>query len=328
MDDENIVQENGFKPRRSKMREEPPASVLTIEIGSEAAINKDNENLIWHELKNSHVSRTHLTGRLSKLEMIVNVGLMSFVYYKGQQIAIPQKEMMVKLSRPAGQSDYEYNDRFARILNRMLGADIDFIVQSISATGSKREAVASRKAAMLRIRRRYYLTTGTTGKPLIYPGRVVEARVVSVGQMAIRVEIFGVETSIRNKMLSWGYIGDANDHYSVGDVILVRVTKVEGTTPEEIRIEADVRSLTIDNTHEKLAALSYRTNYIGTVSDVRNGVIYMNLIDGIRAVAHACMDRLNRTPGRGDDVLFVCTHKDKNSGVAIGIVSRIIKRNI
>ena len=78
----------------------------------------------------------------------------------------------------------------------MMGAEIDFTVRGISGNDDERVAVASRK--MLRLRRRYYLTEGANGKPQVYPNRIVEVRIVAVSQLAIRVEIFSVETSIRN----------------------------------------------------------------------------------------------------------------------------------
>ena len=157
--------------------------------------------------------------------------------------------------------------------------------------------------------------------------RIVEARIVAVSQDAIRVEIFGVETTIRNRFLIWGYLGDARDEYYVGDIMQVRVTRVSGDTPETLRIVADVRSLTDDDTRKKLMELQTQTNVIGRVTDIRKGVMFISLVDGVRAIAHKCLDQKNRTPGKGDDVLFVVTQVDEDGGVAIGLVSRIIKRN-
>ena len=93
-----------------------------------------------------------------------------------------------------------------------------------------------------------------------------------------------------------------------------------------IWISADIKSLTENTTREKLLALKPQTNCMGKVTDVRGGVVFINLLDGVRAISHKCFDR--RKPGLGDDVLFVCTRIDEEGGVAIGIISRIVKRNI
>jgi len=312
--------------RQRRPRTPAPAPILTLEVGGEVMTQKDKDDIAWHEIKNSQVSGTPLTGSLGKVEIMDSGSLIAIVEYRGQRIAIPMKEMMINLDRPEEQSDNEYNERLARVLNRMMGAEIDFIVRGITGTGDDRAAVASRKAAMLRLRRRYYLTNGSNGKPQVYPDRIVEARITAVSQMAIRVEIFGVETSIRNQDLSWGYIGDARDHYYVGDTVQVKVFRVTGDTPETLTIRADVKSLTADNTREKLMALKLQSNVMGKVTDVRQGVIFVNLVGGIRAVAHRCFDR--RKPGRNDDVVFIVTKIDEESSTALGMVSRIVKRNL
>ena len=317
-------------PRQTRRRQQtgPPAPILTLEVGADVETLKDRENAVWHEIKNSQMTGTHLTGILGKVERLENGGIISVVEYKGQRIAIPLKEMMLGLTRPPGQSDAEFNERSMRVLNGMMGAEMDFIVRGITGTGEERAAVASRKAAMMRLRRRYYLQNSASGKPQVYPDRIVEARIIAVSQLAIRVEIFGVETPIRHRDLSWGYVGDCRDSFFVGDSVQVRIKDVEGDTPETLVVRADIKSLTENNTLEKLATLKPQTNVMGKVMDVNDGVIFINLVDGIRAISHKCLDQRNRKPGRGDDVLFVCTRIDEEGGVAIGIISRIVKRNI
>jgi len=314
------------RQRRRRVQTEPSAPVLTLEVGAEVQSQKDKENAVWHEIRNSQITGTHLTGMLGKVERLENGNLISIVDYKGQRIAIPLQEMMLNLTRPEKQSEAEFNERVARVLNRMMGAEIDFVVRGITGRDDDKAAVASRKSAMHRLRRRYYLTNGTNGKPQVYPGRVVEARIVAVSQLAIRVEIFGVETPIRNRDISWGYIGDCRDVYYVGDSVQVRVNAVNGDTPENLSISADIKSLTENNNREKLLALKPQTNCIGKVADTGGGIVFINLVDGIRAIAHKCFDR--RKPGRGDDVLFVCSRIDEEGGVAVGFISRIVKRNM
>ena len=314
------------KTNQQKTNQQATTPILTLEAGADVETQRDRENAVWHEIKNSQITGSHLTGILGKVERLENRGIISIVDYKGQRIAIPLKEMELGMTRPEGQSDDEFNERMMRVLNRMMGAEIDFVVRGITNDNEERAVVASRKAAMQRLRRRYYLTNTTNGKPQVYPGRIVEARIVAVSQLAIRVEIFGVETPIRNRDLSWGYIGDCRDDYFVGDSVQVRVKEVLGDTPENIRIRADIKSLKENTAHEKLLALKPQTNCMGKVTDVNGGVVFINLVDGVRAIAHKNFDR--RKPGRGDSVLFVCTRIDEEGGVAIGIISRIVKRSI
>jgi len=314
------------RQRRQRTKAEPPASVLTLEIGADVETHKDKVDIAWHDIKNSQLTGTHLTGILGRVEQLENGALLSIVDYEGQRIAIPLKEMELGMKRPDKQSDAEFNERTMRVLNRMIGAEIDFVIRGITGEGEDRAAVASRKSAMHRLRRRYYLNIGANGKPQVYPDRIVEARIVAVSQLSIRVEIFGVETPIRNRDISWGYVGDCRDKYFVGDTVQVRVKSVQGDTPENLSVRADIKSLTEDTTRETLLALKPQTNIMGKVTDVGGGIVFISLVDGNRAISHKCFDR--RKPGRGDDVLFVCTRIDEEGGVAVGIISRIVKRNI
>ena len=62
------------------------------------------------------------------------------------------------------------------------------------------------------------------------------------------------------------------------------------------------------------------------ITDVHKGVVYIRLTNGVNAIAHSCYDR--RRPGKKDDVSFVVTGIDQERGVALGIVTRIIRQNL
>ena len=71
--------------------------------------------------------------------------------------------------------------------------------------------------------RTFYLGKDASGNPYIYPGRLVEARVIAVAEKVLRVEAFGIECAIFARDLSWQWVSDVRDLYSVGDRVLVRV---------------------------------------------------------------------------------------------------------
>ena len=48
--------------------------------------------------------------------------------------------------------------------------------------------------------------------------------------------------------------------------------------------------------------------------------------NGVNAVAHSCYDY--RMPGKKDDVSFAVTRLDMEQGVAVGIITRIIRQNL
>lgn len=245
--------------------------------------------------------------------------------YKGFRIIIPMKEMMINLGRsPSGA---EYDDlvrRQNKILGTMLGAEIDFLVKGIDS--KTRSAVGSRKEAMLKKRQIFYLNTDAAGMYRIYEGRIVQARVIAVAEKVVRVEVFGVECSILARDLAWDWIGDAHERFSVGDQILVRILSVKREGLEDISITADAKSVSEDQTHENLKKCRVQSKYSGKVTDVRRGVVYVRLTNGVNGVAHSCYDR--RLPGKKDDVSFAVTRIDEERGVAVGIITRIIKQHL
>ena len=155
---------------------------------------------------------------------------------------------------------------------------------------------------------------------------MVEARVIAVAEQVVRVEVFGVETSILARDLSWDWIGDAHDRYAVGDKTLVRVLEIDRTEPEHIRIKADIKSVSGNSKNDNLQKCRIQGKYAGKVTHIHKGVVYIRLSNGANAIAHSCYDR--RRPGRKDDVSFAVTHLDEEHGVALGIITRIIKQHV
>ena len=299
--------------------------ILTLDARSEAETQAQLEDIIWHEIHNGYRTRRILSGMLSGIEKTEGGKTIAIVDYKGFRIVIPMREMVPDF--PVGLYGTDYDNmilRYQKILNKMLGAEVDFVVKGIEA--KSRTVVASRKGAMLKKQQIYYLGKDSEGQYRIYDGRVVEARVIAVAEQVIRVEVFGVETPIQARDLSWGWIGDAHDRYSVGDQVLVRVLDVDRTDPEHIRIRADIKSVSGSDRNDNLRKCRIQGKYAGKVTHINKGVVYIRLSNGANAIAHSCYDR--RRPGRKDDVSFVVTHLDEERGIAMGIITRIIKQHI
>lgn len=299
--------------------------ILTIDAKDEVQTEEEREATIWHEVQNAYRTRRILTGTLDGIEHTESGLTIAVVNYKGFRVAIPIKQMMLQVGRmPTGEEYMDLMEQLSRVLNARLGSEIDFIVKGIE--NKSRSIVASRKDAMLKKRQTFYMDADELGEPMIYEGRVVQARVVAVAEKIIRVEVFGVECSIRAQGLSWEWIGNARDHFFVGDRILVRILKIERPDVENITITADVRSVSSTNNIDNLQKIIPQSRYAGRVTEVRNGVIYIRLNNGVNAIAHSCYDR--RTPGKKDDISFHVTRIDEEMGVAVGIITRIIKQNL
>nr|WP_296466140.1 S1 RNA-binding domain-containing protein [uncultured Acetatifactor sp.] len=312
-------------PRRTTGGKRAEAPVLTLEARGEVETEESREDVIWHEIHNAYRTRRILTGQLGGIEQTDNGKTIAIVDYKGFRIVIPLKEMMINVGRsPSGQEYAELMLRQNKILGNMLGAEIDFIVKGIDSKA--RSVVASRREAMLKKRQIFYLDTDASGMYRVHEGRIVQARVIAVAEKVLRVEVFGVECSIMARDLAWDWIGDAHERFSVGDQVLVRVLSVRRDGLEEIAVKADIKSVSQNTSHDNLKKCRIQSKYAGKVTDVHKGVVYIRLSNGVNAVAHSCYDY--RTPGKKDDVSFAVTRLDEERGVAIGIITRVIRRNL
>lgn len=300
-------------------------SILTIEAGGVVLTDEELAEIAWHEIQNAYRTRKILTGMLGGIEILDGGNTVAVIEYKGYRVIIPVKEMAVlKYSKMSPDEHRDFILRQQKLISKMLGAEIDFIVKGIDS--KTRSIVASRKEAMLKKRQTFYMETDVNGAYKIYDGRIVQARVIAVAEKGIRIEAFGVECSIMSRALSWDWIGDAHDRYSIGDEILVRIQSVNREDAENITIKADVKSVTEKNNRPNLSLCRVQGKYAGKIIDVHKGVVYVRLTNGINAIAHSCLDR--RMPAKKDDVSFAVTAIEEERGVAIGIITRIIKQNL
>ena len=306
--------------------EEQEAPVLTVEARGEVETEEVRADTIWHEIHNAYRTRRILSGQLGGVEQTEGGKTIAIVDYKGFRIVIPVKEMLVNPEPyPGGQAYTDLMTQYNRLLNNMLGSEIDFIVRGIDS--KTRSVVASRREAMLKKRQIFYLDTDAEGMRRIYEGRLVQARVIAVAEKVVRVEIFGVDYPILARDLSWDWIGDARERFSVGDRVLVRILEVHlDEKPENISVTADIKSVSGNAIRENLKKCRVQGKYAGKVADIYKGIVYIRLSNGVNAVAHSCYDA--RTPGKKDDVSFVVTRIDEERGVAVGIITRIIRRNL
>ena len=326
-DDEFEDTEPAVPARRRPARKTPAEKelpILTIDAHDEVELESDREEIVWHEIHNAYITRRMLTGELGGVEELENGNTIVVVYYKEQRIAIPLSEMMIIISDTTDLKPSAIESRQVRILGNMVGAEIDFIVRGIDS--KERSVVASRRDAMMKKRRLFYEAREDEEQPRVHAGRIVQARVIAVAGQAIRIEVFGVECSIRTGDLSWDWVGDARNLHNIGDRILVRMLDIRSDEVRGIAIKVDIKSLLSNTGQGNIKKCRIQGKYAGKVTGVRKGVIFIRLSIGVNAVAHACQDR--RMPGTHDDVSFVVTYIDRERNTAVGMVTRIIKQNI
>lgn len=295
--------------------------VLTIDVESRVESMEEQEDARWHQLLNAHRTRKVLTGELGGVEKLESGWVVAVTYFNGFRIIIPMNEMMINLSGD-GRENADTLNRQTRIANNMLGCEIDFIIKDLDT--KTKSVVASRKDAMIKKRQMFYFSEDGA-QPMLYPGRVVQARVIAVAEKAVRLEVFGVEVSVRARDMAWEWMVDAAEKFQIGDLVLVTVNEINGTSVEELKVAVDAKSATANINKDNLKKCHKQGKYVGIITDVYKGTYFIRLDIGVNAVAHSC--NMTSLPAKRDKIGFVVTRINDNYEVAEGIITRMIKRN-
>ena len=274
-DQENASSDAKPRRRRSSVR---PSSVISIDeqLGVETEADKARDALL--DLVESMKTKRILTGTIQGVERPPDNPSRSLaVLYHGDfKIMIPAEEALESPSDFRGRMP---EDVLHYMLTKRLGAEVDFIVKGID--GQAGIAAASRLEAMAAKRREYYFGTDRDGNNLLYEGICAEGRVVSVIRAGIFVDLFGVETYIPLRELSYQRMMDASASFQPGQRILVKILTIDRSDRNHIRVTASAKR-TQENPYEKaLRRYSVGNRYVGTVSMVDTTGVFVALDGGI-----------------------------------------------
>lgn len=129
-------------------------------------------------------------------------------------------------------------------------------------------------------KRQIFYLPDANGNSRVCEDRIVQARVIAVAEKVARVEIFGVETSILARDLSWDWLGNANELFHVGEQTLVRILNVKITDLENISVRADVKSVKGDTSKANLSRCKIQGKYAGTITDIHKGTALLCIRSG------------------------------------------------
>lgn len=309
-------------PNTKKGLKEPEINnkdVIVLDIYEEKEEEKDLKKIAWNKILRTYNTRGTLTANIVGIETTENLDSMLVVAYLDgiQRILIPASEMGLP-PIDNNLSDDEKRKMTSRRLNSMLNAEIDFVIKGIDF--DEQIVIGSRKEAMARKRRRFYLSEN----PLITKNSVAESRIIVViDNKGIRVEIFGVETFIHLGDVSSEWIYDIRSKYSVGDVVKVRVSEISILSTDEVQVMAEMVSLETDNKEELLNEIKLQQMYIGEVVSVRNEIIRVKLPNGL--VVTADKGKVRQNIVRNSTVSLIITRVNKDRLFANGLITRVIK---
>ena len=251
-----------------------------VSIDAERTVETDTDRLRNDllDLVESLKSKKILTGTIQGVERLADNPEMSYavIYHGDFKVIIPVLEA---IEEPADYRGQPKGDVLHYLLNKRLGAEVDYIVKGVDQEHNV--VAASRLEAMALKRREYYFRTDRDGNYQIYEGIRAEARVISVIRAGIFVDLFGAECYIPLRELSYQRWVDATQHYQPGQRVLVRVLEVDRSDRSHPRVTASVKQA-MENPYEKaLKKYVVGNRYVGTVSMVDLNGVFVSLDGGI-----------------------------------------------
>ena len=268
--------EKPASPRRRRAKAKPTAVSIDGQLSVETEADKARDALL--DLVESMKTKRILTGTIQGVERPTDnpTRSLAVLYHGDFKIMIPAEEAVEIPDDLRGKSK---EGVLHYTLTKRLGAEVDYIVKGID--GEAGIAVASRLEAMAARRRSYYFGTDRDGNNLLYEGVCAEARVVSVIRAGIFVDLFGLETYIPLRELSYQRMLDASGVYQPGQRILVKILRIDRSDREHIRVAASIKQAG-ENPYEKaLRRYSVGNRYVGTVSMVDTTGVFVALDGGI-----------------------------------------------
>ncbi len=251
-----------------------------VSIDAERTVETDADKLRSDllDLVESLKGKKILTGTIQGVERLADNPEMSYAvtYHGDYKVIIPVLEAV---EEPADYRGQPKGDVLHYLLNKRLGAEVDYIIKGIDQESGI--VAASRLEAMALKRKEYYFRTDRDGNYQIYAGICAEARVVSVIRAGIFVDLFGAECYIPLRELSYQRWVDATAHYQSGQRVLVKVLEVDRSDRNRLQVSASVKQAG-ENPYEKaLKKYAVGSLYVGTVSMVDTTGVFVSLDGGI-----------------------------------------------
>ncbi len=282
--------------RPARRRQRRSASIISIDERRTVETPDDKLKNDLLDLVESMKSRKILTGTIQGVERSADNPNISYaVIYHGEfKVVIPADETV---EPPADFRDRLPGDVMHYLITKRLGAEVDFVVKGVDPkTGI---AAASRLEAMALRRREYYFGTDRDGNYQLYEGICAEARIVSVIRAGVFVDLFGVETYIPLRELSYQRWIDASAHFQPGQRVLVKILSVDRADRSRVRVSASIKQAG-ENPYEKaLRRYTVGSRYVGTVSMVDTNGVFVSLDGGIDCL---CSYPKRGRPPRGSRV--------------------------
>lgn len=294
----------------------PNVKVLSLdrELGVQTEYDEARDKFL--DLIESLKTGRYLTDKIVGVEKHSSGGEPRAVIFHGDYKVIIMASMLVNLPRDL--RDHDPNAVYHYLLTKRIGSEIDYVIKGIDPNSGL--AVGNRKEAMENKRRFFYLSHTREGTYRIYEGACCEARVMSVIPDGIFIDLFGIDTYIPLKELSYTRLTSAMGYYEPGNRVLVKVIGLNREDPTKIRVTASVKQVSSNPIDKAIEKIEVGNNYGGTVTMADSTGIFVNLDMGAEC---RCRYPYRNRPPKGARVIVKVAGVDASRRLIWGNITYV-----
>lgn len=286
-------------------------------------------------LKGARATCTILRGMIERVDVLENApspetSICAILHYNNFKVMIPAVNMGLR-DVPEDITGQEKASKLKKMLNTMLGANIDYVITHVSE--GEQLAVGSREIA-LNIRKKKafinkYRNTGMSQMEYAMENKVpVEGDIVAVSGSQIRLSVHGVEAKVIAKDAAWRFSNNLSEKFFPGDtakIIIKEIKKNEETG--EISVIGSIKDTVTNPQVNNIADYSVNSTCLGRVSGAIDRGYFLTIGDDKTGIEAFC-DLVNGgiTPQINDIVSCQLIAINYETGAAKAKITRIIRR--
>ena len=289
-------------------------SIHTINGGSTQTIDPDeikrkqSEIELYQSLVSNKVLKGFCFGVEEKYDPSApgeHVRVFATVKHGPHIIDIPSEEYtevdmvaLNKIQRERYGTDLTVAQTAKRYLQYRRDVPINYVITNIpkdEQNSTNLFVAGSRLKANRRNRIHYWFGRTNDGQDFMKIGDKSEALVVSSSRAGIRVEVFGVETYITARELTWSLVQDARDLFVVGDKVTVMITDIDRNIEKDysVSFSASVKAALKDPREEGMSMFVPNGLYTGIINYIRlpddtnpniRPVVFIRLAEGVQCM--------------------------------------------
>lgn len=267
--------------------------------------------------------------------------IIAIVDYKGYKVKIPAYDFFLPTTKPDQEGIFSYSrenfteQEIRRKIKRRFGSEVDFRVTKILDDYT---VIGSRLLAMNELRQQWWIDALSKAKdkdgaflPYIRPGISAKARIITVIDSGIYIELLGVESYIPNKDLGHIFMETAKDFFKVGDKIDIIITKVEKAKDGQVRFWASNRLATLARFRNDYDQIITGDNYMGEVLFVKfdreHNQLFFYVKLGERVQVRCTMGQnITRIPKKGSLVEIRILRKFDDTLMLTGVMTHLVRQ--